>query len=63
MPRIPWNPRNYSYGHGSNFGPVALAAYANGETYIGQDGRMHLTEKGRRKKCSQKQETTNGISE
>lgn len=50
MPRIPWNPRNYSYGHGSNFGPVALAAYQRGETYVGEDGQMHFTEKGKRKK-------------
>lgn len=55
MPRIPWNPRNYSYGAGSNFGPAALAAYQRGETYVGEDGQMHLTEKGRRKRREREQ--------
>ena len=41
MPYIPWNPRNYSYGAGSNYGPVALAKLQNGTGYIGSDGLVH----------------------
>lgn len=48
MPRIPWNPRNYSYGAGSNLGPAALGLLQNGHGYVGSDGKVHLNEKGRR---------------
>lgn len=41
MPRIPWNPRNYSFGAGSNYGPVALGKLKNGTGYIGSDGLVH----------------------
>lgn len=44
MPRIPWNPRNYSFGAGSNFGPAALAMLQNGTGYIGEDGLVHSYE-------------------
>lgn len=42
MSRIPWNPRNYSYGAGSNFGPAALNILREGKGYIGDDGLVHL---------------------
>ena len=41
MPYIPWNPRNYSYGAGSNFGPAALNILRDGKGYIGEDGLVH----------------------
>lgn len=41
MPRIPWNPRNYSFGAGSNYGPVALSKLKNGTGHIGSDGLVH----------------------
>jgi hypothetical protein len=44
MPRIPWNPRNYSFGAGSNYGPAALLMLQNGTGYIGEDGLVHSYE-------------------
>lgn len=41
MPRIPWNPRNYSYGAGSNYGPAALNILRDRKGYIGKDGLVH----------------------
>lgn len=41
MPHIPWNPRNYSYGAGSNFGPAALNILRDGKGYVGSDGLVH----------------------
>ncbi len=41
MPRIPWNPRNYSYGAGSNYGPAALNILRDGKGYVGSDGLVH----------------------
>ena len=42
MPRIPWNPRNYSYGAGSNLGPAALNTLRDGKGYVGSDGLVHV---------------------
>lgn len=47
MPYIPWNPRNYSYGAGSNYGPAALNMLRNGTGYIGSDGLVHLCKRSR----------------
>ena len=55
MPRIPWNPRNYSYGHGSNLGPAALGLLQNGHGYVGDDDLVHLNEKGRQAKREREQ--------
>lgn len=54
MPRIPWNPRNYSYGAGSNLGPAALNTLRDGKGYAGSDGLVHSYKDEQENKSSEK---------
>lgn len=56
MSRIPWNPRNYSYGAGSNYGPAALNILREGKGYIGEDGFVHTYKNDEQENDEQKTE-------
>lgn len=51
MPFIRWNPRNYSYGAGSNLGPAALNILRDGKGYLDENGQvcMYDTDKDGKK--------------
>ena len=61
MPRIPWNPRNYSYGAGSNLGPAALNTLRDGKGYVGSDGLVHSYKDEQEKKVVKSKNTFNCI--